>query len=168
MFAVPYLTSIIHSCLDDSVGRKQPRGPSNAWFWTSDLQKLFDRRELYRRQWKRAVGINKGLRWQEYLTAKDVFRNAMYSRRRATWKQFCETLSSGPLEETTATIKRFRRNRTTSPQFAHPEGPTVAAATMANHLRQVFSGATLPPTRFSAPLIPHGPHDTEEDACSGL
>ncbi|KAG1437812.1 hypothetical protein G6F56_012919 [Rhizopus delemar] len=127
--------------------------------------KLYDRRELYRRQWKRAIGINKGLRWQEYLTAKDEFRNAMYSRRRATWKQFCETLSSGPLEETTATIKRFRRNRTTSPQFAHPEGPTVAAATMANHLKQVFSGSTLPSTRYSSPPIPDGPHVEEEDAC---
>ncbi|KAG1436217.1 hypothetical protein G6F56_013653 [Rhizopus delemar] len=44
------LTSIIHSCLDDSVGQKTPRGPGNAWFWTEDLQTLFDRREQARRK----------------------------------------------------------------------------------------------------------------------
>ncbi|KAG1078425.1 hypothetical protein G6F40_016712 [Rhizopus arrhizus] len=72
---------------------------------------------------------------------------ALYCRRRATWKQFCETLSSGPLSDTTATIKRIRRNRTMSPSYSHPEGPTVAATTMANHLKQVFSGSSLPFTR---------------------
>ncbi|KAG1314457.1 hypothetical protein G6F62_013920 [Rhizopus arrhizus] len=144
------LTSIIHSCLDDSVGQKKPRGSGNAWFWTDDLQALFDRREQARRKWKRTVGINKVLRWQEYEVAAHRFKSALYCRRRATWKQFCETLSSGPLSDTTATIKRIRRNRTMSPSYSHPEGPTVAATTMANHLKQVFSGSSLPSTRNGA------------------
>ncbi|KAG0972286.1 hypothetical protein G6F28_014025 [Rhizopus arrhizus] len=77
-------------------------------FWTDDLQALFDRREQARRKWKRTVGINKVLRWQEYEVAAHRFKSALYCRRRATWKQFCETLSSGPLSDTTATIKRIR------------------------------------------------------------
>ncbi|KAG1435723.1 hypothetical protein G6F56_013859 [Rhizopus delemar] len=36
---------------------------------------------------------------------------------------------------------------------------------MANHLKQVFSGSTLPSNRYSSPPIPHGPHGEEEDAC---
>ncbi|KAG1437304.1 hypothetical protein G6F56_013172 [Rhizopus delemar] len=113
------LTSIIHSCLDDSVGQKKPRGPGNAWFWTEDLQVSFDRREQARRKWKRAAGINKALRWQEYQVAAKQFKSSLYSRRRATWKQFCETLSSGPLSDTTATIKRIRRNRTFKSSRVH-------------------------------------------------
>ncbi|KAG0927454.1 hypothetical protein G6F30_012709 [Rhizopus arrhizus] len=118
-----------------------------------------------RRKWKRTVGINKVLRWQEYEVAAHRFKSALYCRRRATWKQFCETLSSGPLSDTTATIKRIRRNRTMSPSYSHPEGPTVAATTMANHLKQVFSGSSLPSTRYNAPPIPSGPHCLEDDPC---
>ncbi|KAG1451396.1 hypothetical protein G6F56_008100 [Rhizopus delemar] len=159
------LSNIIHSCLDDSVGQKKPRGHGNAWFWTADLQHLFDHRESVRRRWKRAVGINKALRWEEYRSACSSFTNAMQRRRRTTWKLFCDKLSSGPLDGTTSIIKRIRRNRTLTPQFSHPEGPTAAETTMATHLQQVFSGSSLPSTRYSAPPIPDGSHDVEDDPC---
>ncbi|KAG0924327.1 hypothetical protein G6F30_013661 [Rhizopus arrhizus] len=36
---------------------------------------------------------------------------------------------------------------------------------MANHLKQVFSGSSLPSTRYNAPPIPSGPHCLEDDPC---
>ncbi|ORE06661.1 hypothetical protein BCV72DRAFT_227898 [Rhizopus microsporus var. microsporus] len=36
---------------------------------------------------------------------------------------------------------------------------------MARHLQNVFSGATLPTTRLTAPHIPQGPHPVTPDVC---
>ncbi|KAG1128318.1 hypothetical protein G6F37_014183 [Rhizopus arrhizus] len=72
------LTSIIHSCLDDSVGQKKPRGSGNAWFWTDDLQALFDRREQARRKWKRTVGINKCLVLSSPCYLEAILRNSVF------------------------------------------------------------------------------------------
>ncbi|ORE03895.1 hypothetical protein BCV72DRAFT_232386, partial [Rhizopus microsporus var. microsporus] len=36
---------------------------------------------------------------------------------------------------------------------------------MARHRQSVFSGATLPTTRLTAPHIPQGPHPVTPDVC---
>ncbi|KAG1531368.1 hypothetical protein G6F50_016734 [Rhizopus delemar] len=72
------LTSIIHSCLDDSVGQRNPRGSGNAWFWTDDLQTLFDRREQTRRKWKRAAGVNKCSVLSSPCYLEAVLRNSVF------------------------------------------------------------------------------------------
>ncbi|KAG1368960.1 hypothetical protein G6F61_012739 [Rhizopus arrhizus] len=158
-------TDIIHSCLDDSVGRRTPKSTNNAWFWTPDLQFEFDYRERCRLHWKRAAGVEKAMRWDTFTAACRRFKLALQRRRRATWKQFCQKLSSGPLHETTSIIRKIRRNRTSTPQFAHPEGTSAAAQVMADHFRQVFSGSFLPQNRYPAPPIPDGPHPTDSSSC---
>ncbi|CEG82710.1 hypothetical protein RMATCC62417_16742 [Rhizopus microsporus] len=156
---------IIHSCLDDSVGRRSPRPRHHSWFWTSDLQDAFDRREACRRAWKHAPDLDKVPKWNTYLSACAQYKSALRRRRRATWYQFCKKLSNGPLADTTSIVRRIRRNRTATPQFSQPEGPHVAADVMARHLQNVFSGATLPTTRLTAPHIPQGPHPVTPDVC---
>lgn len=49
-------TSILHSCMDDSVGRKvkPPRPPDNGWFWTNELQELVDHRSKTYLAWRAA------------------------------------------------------------------------------------------------------------------
>ncbi|KAG1489959.1 hypothetical protein G6F46_011333 [Rhizopus delemar] len=158
-------TGIIHSSLDDSVGRRVPKNSNHIWFWTPELQSEFDYRERCRLNWKRAAGIDKVGRWDTFIAACRRFKIALQRRRRATWKQFCQKLSSGPLHETTSIIRKIRRNRSSAPQFAHPEGPLVAAQTMADHFQQVFSGAFLPPHRYQAPPIPDGPHPVCPSSC---
>ncbi|KAI8380021.1 hypothetical protein EDC96DRAFT_424337, partial [Choanephora cucurbitarum] len=117
-------------------------------FWTSSLQSLVDAREDARSAWKRASdGVGKAALWRVYLASCDRFNAELKRRRRETWKQFCDKLSSGPFSDTTATIKRLRRSRTTSPGFSHPEGPAVAATVMSSHLRSVFAGDHLPSLR---------------------
>jgi hypothetical protein len=91
------------------------------------------------------------------------FKAELKRRRRETWKQFCAKLSDGPYTDTTATIKRLRRSRTTSPSYSHPEGPDMAAITMASHLRSVFAGDHLPSLRPTAPPLPTGPCLTSND-----
>lgn len=157
--------SLIHSCLNDSVGRSTPKSRNNTWFWTPELQSYFDHRERCRLEWKQSAGVERALRWTNFLTSSKRFKLALQYRRRFTWKQFSEKLSSGQLSETTSIIKKMRRKRTVSPQFSHPEGPSVAAQTMADHFKQVFSGASLPSTRYPAPLIPVGPHPVLPDSC---
>ncbi|KAI8051885.1 uncharacterized protein B0P05DRAFT_591798 [Gilbertella persicaria] len=46
----------------------KPRLSSNAWYWTDNLQSLFDARENAHRQWRRATpgSIGKALLWKEY------------------------------------------------------------------------------------------------------
>ncbi|KAG1444939.1 hypothetical protein G6F46_012410 [Rhizopus delemar] len=76
---VNQFTSIIHSCLDDSVGKKTPCSRGNTWFWTANLQASFDYREQCRRQWRRACGINKGLRWQTYSSGQNWCAKIFFS-----------------------------------------------------------------------------------------
>ncbi|KAG1051891.1 hypothetical protein G6F41_014283 [Rhizopus arrhizus] len=105
------------------------------------------------------------MRWDTFTAACRRFKLALQRRRRVTWKQFCQKLSSGPLHETTSIIRKIRRNRTSTPQFAHPEGTSAAAQVMADHFRQVFSGSFLPQNRYPAPPIPDGPHPTDSSSC---
>lgn len=159
------LTRAIHTSLDKSVGRKKPPGPpGNARFWNDSLQHLVELRENARRAWKRAPdGVGKALLWRQYLTASKKFSSAITSRRNATWKEFCYKLSNSPFSDTTAIIKRIRRNRTITDSFTHPEGPATAAKIMANHLRGVFAGDNLPAQRPTAPSLPQGPCITRHD-----
>ncbi|KAG1110005.1 hypothetical protein G6F61_011080 [Rhizopus arrhizus] len=159
------LTGIIHSSLDDSVGRKNPKQSNNSWFWTPLLQDAFDHREHCRKEWHRAVGIEKCQAWDRYQLACHYFNRDMKRRRRETWRQFCNKLSSGPLQETASIVRRVKRNRAITPTFNHPNGPQAAADTMANHLKQVFSGASLPASRYPAPPIPSGPHAIDLITC---
>ena len=158
-------TAIIQSSLDQSVGRKNPHSRHHAWFWTADLQTAFDHREFCRRAWKRASGPSKAARWTDYTLACSRYKSELRRRRRFTWKQFCHKLSYGPLADTNSIVSRIRRNRVVQPQFSHPEGSRVAASVMARHLQQVFSGANLPDTRYSAPPILTGPHSIDEASC---
>ncbi|KAI7870880.1 uncharacterized protein EV154DRAFT_581118, partial [Mucor mucedo] len=156
------LTDIIHHCLDLSVGRKKPKQPGDAYFWTPTLQKLLDTRDQAHRAWKRCSnGLNKALKWVEYTDAMALYRIELKRQRRETWKNFCSKLSDGSFSETTSIIKKLRRKKVISPSFSHPEGPKAAATVMARHLRGVFSGDTLPELRPSAPLIPMGPAITD-------
>ncbi|KAG0820814.1 hypothetical protein G6F19_012264 [Rhizopus arrhizus] len=82
------LTGIIHSSLDDSVGRKNPKQSNNSWFWTPLLQDAFDHREHCRKEWHRAVGIEKCQAWDRYQLACHYFNRDMKRRRRETWRQF--------------------------------------------------------------------------------
>jgi hypothetical protein len=49
------------------------------------------------------------------------------------------------------------------PSFSHQEGPEVAAETMANHLRGIFAGNNLLPTRQPMAIPPSVPHAIDED-----
>lgn len=159
------LTAIVHASLDEALGRKKKvLPPGNAWFWTETLDSLVQARATARKKWKRTPdGIRKALRWKEYIAACEKFTLEMKRRKRETWKKFCEKLSNGPLAETTATIKRLRRNRTISPGFSHPEGPSKAASIMSRHLRSVFAGDNLPTNRPTAPPQPTGPNLSRND-----
>jgi hypothetical protein len=165
------LTSIIHSCLDDSVGRKAkpPGPPGNAWFWTTTLQELVDNRSAAYKAWRDADDSSLtscAVLRAEYLKACDLFKAGIAKRKRETWKTFCTKLSDGHFSDTTAIVKKFRNNRRINPSFTHPEGPAVAAQTMSNHLRTVFAGDNLPPHRPSAPSFPTGPNLTMGDVRS--
>jgi hypothetical protein len=159
------LQDVLYFCMDHSLGRKKaPRPPGNTWFWTDSLQDLVSARSSAYTKWKRTRdGLDKALRWKKYLTACDRFNQELKRRRRETWKRFCEKLSSDPFVETMSTVKRLKRNRTTSPSYSHPEGPSVAAYTMSSHLRSVFAGDNLPPLRPTAPSLPKGPNITARD-----
>ncbi|KAG1458102.1 hypothetical protein G6F56_006469 [Rhizopus delemar] len=163
--AQPDHPRLLWNLSQDSVGPKKPGARGNAWFWTPDLQFAFDYREECHKLWKRASGLTKGLRWRQYLTARSRYDSTLKSRKRTTWKEFSTKLCTGPLADTTSIISRMRRNRTTSPQFSHPEGPRVAACKMAEHLQKVFAGSTLPNNRYTAPPVPEGPHDPTDYPC---
>jgi len=157
------LTDTIHSSLTDSVGRRFPKPPGNTWFWTSDLQTAFDLRERLHTRWRRSpTPFEQCKRWAEYLAAKRAFQKAIRRRRRQSWKQFCDKMATQSLGETTGTLKRIIRGRSLSAPFSHPEGPVSAAATMAGHLRSIFSGSFLPSTRPNAPPTPPVPHCLDE------
>jgi exonuclease III len=162
-------TDLLHDCLDDSVGRKTkpPRPPGNSWFWTDALQALVDHRSktylVWRAASRSANDIRNAALRADYLEACNRFKAGITKRKRETWKAFCTKLSDGPLADTTAIVKKFRNNRRVCPTFTHPEGPAVAAQTMSNHLRQVFSGDNLPPLRSSAPDPPLGPNLSMDD-----
>lgn len=160
------LVHIIHSSLDDSVGRKIPRPAGNSWFWNSELQTLSDTRDVCRRRWKRSTGVAKGVRWQEYLASCSRFSLAVRRRRRATWKQFCDKLHTQSFADTTSQIKTIRRNRQISNNFTHPEGPEAAAFAMSSHLRGIFAGDSLPHPHIPAPpSFSDPPHDLSSDEC---
>ena len=158
------LVDTIHSSLDDSVGRQTPTAPGNSWFWTSELQNLCDFRETQRRRWARAPSLGeKCSRWRDYITACKAFKLAVKRRRRVTWKQFCNKLAFQPLSETTAQIKKITRGRAISPSYTHPEGAQAAAESMAQHLRGVFRGDSLLPSRQPHPPPPPVPHSIDEN-----
>lgn len=158
------LNEAIHYSLDHSVGRQKPPRPrGNAWFWTDTLQSLVNARQEAFKVWRHSPdGITKGLRWKSYMRACARFDSELHRRKRETWKQFCDKLSNGPITDTTGTIHRLLRKRRTvnSNSFQHPEGPEAAASAMSSHLRSVFAGDNLPPTRPTAPLLPTGPNLT--------
>jgi hypothetical protein len=156
------LVDVIHSSLDDSVGRREPRAPGNAWFWTPALQDAADYREDCRRWWHdEPDALRKLALWPLIKEADVAFKRACKKRKRETWKDFCKRLSSEAFSQTTSFIKGVRRTRTVTPQFTHPEGPAAAASEMARHLRNVFAGDNLPDDRQPAPPRPIGPHPLE-------
>ncbi|RCH89806.1 hypothetical protein CU098_006659 [Rhizopus stolonifer] len=162
------LTALIHSCLDQVVGRQKPRLSSNAWYWTDNLQSLFDARENAHRQWRRATpgSIGKALLWKEYCRMYQSFTVKLKWQRRQSWNQFCEKLSSDLLEDTVAALSRMKKNRTRTPAFAHPQGPQVAANVMADHLQDIYAGDFLSPPhqrRSKTPRLPTGPNLTDSD-----
>ncbi|KAK4513149.1 uncharacterized protein ATC70_012943 [Mucor velutinosus] len=157
------LTDCIHSSLTESVGRRLPKPPGNAWFWTSDLQAAFDLREHLHTRWLRSPNpFEQCKRWGEYLAAKKAFQKAIRRRRRQSWKQFCTKMATQPLGDTTGTLKRIIRGRSLSAPFSHPEGPVAAASTMAQHLRGIYAGDSLLPNRPNAPPTPLVPHSVDE------
>ncbi|CDH56231.1 predicted protein [Lichtheimia corymbifera JMRC:FSU:9682] len=95
-------------------------------------------------------------------------RSLIASRKRETWKQFCEKLAKDDFGRTTATIKRIRQRRMTSHTFTHPNGATAAANTMANHLKTVYAGSSLPTLRPSPPPLEPGPHNIDHHPFSVL
>jgi hypothetical protein len=164
------LVETIHSSLDDSVGRKSGRFYKDAKFWTSELKALVDKRTACRRRWMDEYdGFRKLRLWEECEIADRRFKSACKRRKRETWKEFCEKLSSGPFVDTTMVVKKLRSKRRVSPQFAHHEGPAAAASTMASHLERVFSGTFLPDNRQPIPPSPLGPlpfyYDQPRFAC---
>jgi hypothetical protein len=153
------LTDLIHSCLDDSIGKKKPGAPGNAWFWNDTLQKAADYREKCRRRWQHESDCTKKVAKHDiYLEAAHQFKIECKRRKRQTWKAFCYTLATSDYAITTGIIKRIRRNRVTTPQFMHTEGPAAAALAMSRHLRNVFAGDTLPENRQPALPVSPGPH----------
>jgi hypothetical protein len=153
------LTDCIQSSLDDSVGRSKPTPSGQSWFWTSLLQDRADYREDCRRIWRNEPDVlRKTALWDAYEAADSQLKLDVKRRKRATWKEFCKKLSTGPFAETADIVKRIRRSRVITPRFSHVDGPAAAALTMSQHLQTVFSGSYLPDTRQPIPPRTMGPH----------
>lgn len=163
-------TDAIHHALDTSIGRKKPgtRDNSNKWFWNDELQTAFERREYCYQRLRHADEIERPFWVEQHNDAKRHMRSLIASRKRETWKQFCEKLAKDDFGKTTATIKRIRQRRMTSHTFTHPNAATAAANTMANHLKTVYAGSSLPTLRPSPPPLEPGPHNIDHHPFSVL
>ena len=157
------LTNTIHTALDQSVGRRSPRPAHVNWFWNDELEDAFRTRELCYRAHRHAIGVQKGVWAIRHQAATKKFRALIQSRKRATWRDFCNKLATGEFSTATATIKRMRQNRTANPTFTDMAGPETAAARMVDQLSRTFSGNALPRLRPNAPPRPLGPHAVDDD-----
>ncbi|KAI9494027.1 hypothetical protein BDB00DRAFT_762706, partial [Zychaea mexicana] len=130
----------LYTTMDDTLGATPGGQHRRDSFWTAELQRLNDHRELCYRKWRRAIGMNKLTWWIRHQEARARVRRAISKRSRETWLMFCNKLESDDYRKTTASIKKIRQRRTIQPTFSHPEGPQAAAETMATHLESVFDG----------------------------
>ncbi|OAD67597.1 hypothetical protein PHYBLDRAFT_173931 [Phycomyces blakesleeanus NRRL 1555(-)] len=137
----------IYDALDTAVGRRTPRTMQKYWFWPVDLQEAMDLRERSYQRWRHSSGLQKAICWMRHQDACHAVRLSVQRRRRETWKEFCNKLATQDFAKTTATMKRIKSHRQTSPVFVDPGGPQVDANKMADHLQQIFSGQFLPARR---------------------
>ncbi|OAD71055.1 hypothetical protein PHYBLDRAFT_171117 [Phycomyces blakesleeanus NRRL 1555(-)] len=137
----------IYDALDTAVGRRTPRTMQKYWFWPVDLQEAMDLRERSYQRWRHSSGLQKAICWMRHQDACHAVRLSVQRRRRETWKEFCNKLATQDFAKTTATMKRIKSHRQTSPVFVDPGGPQADANKMADHLHQIFSGQFLPARR---------------------
>lgn len=147
-------TSIYFS-LDRSLGSKPPRPKQkNAWFWTDHLQTLVEQRERRFRKFKANRGLSRPQLYEEYMQSKLSLTLAIKRRKRETWREFIQHLSTQEYAQTTNQIKNMRNKRKLTHTFSSPLGPQAAADTMANTLATTFNGSMLNPSRPLAPICP--------------
>ena len=133
----------IYTSLDHTFGRTDGGQKRRDTFWTAELQRLVDHRELCYQKWRSAFGLNKMPWWLRHQEASARVRRALKKRNRETWHIFCKRLETDDYTKTTATIKKIRQKRTIQHTFSHQDGPLAAANQMAQHLENVFDGHLL-------------------------
>ncbi|KAI9250592.1 hypothetical protein BDA99DRAFT_445011, partial [Phascolomyces articulosus] len=133
----------MYTSLDHTFGRTDGGQKRRDTFWTAELQRLVDHRELCYQKWRSAFGLNKMPWWLRHQEASARVRRALKKRNRETWHIFCKRLETDDYTKTTATIKKIRQKRTIQHTFSHQDGPLAAANQMAQHLENVFDGHLL-------------------------
>jgi hypothetical protein len=58
------LNQYIYEALDLALGTKPAKPKHWKWFWTSELEQMAKQRERCYQQWRRSIGINRGLKWE--------------------------------------------------------------------------------------------------------
>ncbi|KAI9470450.1 hypothetical protein BDB00DRAFT_746268, partial [Zychaea mexicana] len=159
----------LYETLDTTLGATTGGRQASTEFWTVELQRLVEYRELCYRKWRRAYGMNKLTWWLKHQQADARARRAMTKRSRQTWRTFCSRLETEEYSKRTAIIKKIRHRRTVQPTFSHQDGPQQAANLMAQHLTSVYDGhliindhtrstsnnhTTSTPTTVDCPITP--------------
>lgn len=160
------LNKAFYTSLDIAIGAKNPfsRPSRHKWFWNEDIQKAMDHREYCYKKWRKANSLSKVHWWIKHQEARALVRLKVNKRRAETWRSFCSKLDNGDFNKALATISKIKRNRTLQPTYTHPEGPDMAAQTMADHLKAVFSGNHMhSQTPNILPYIPSCNADTTPD-----
>lgn len=143
------LNQYIYEALDLALGTKPARPKHWKWFWTRELEQMAKQRERCYQQWRRSIGINRGLKWELLQQAVLRLRRAIKASRQQAFRNFCTSLENN-FSKATKVIKQMRRRRQTSASFSHPHGPQRAVEVLAEHLSSAYSGHLLPAHRIIA------------------
>jgi hypothetical protein len=115
------LCQAIYHSLDTSCGRQLLVEPLKG-FWTKDMQKANEYREICYRKWRKSQDLNKLKYWLKYQEACAALRRLIQKRHRENWKHLHYQLTSSQYAKAIVKISYIRKRRTISPAFSTMEG----------------------------------------------